>query len=43
MVLSKAVVLGAAMFALAACETGPKSVGNVSGGGAKVASGWSAV
>ncbi len=44
MVLSKAVVLGAALFALAACETGPKSVGNVSGGGgAKVASGWSAV
>ena len=43
MVLSKAVVLGAAMFALAACETGPKSGGNVSGGGAKVASGWGPV
>ena len=44
MVLSKAAVLGAAMFALAACETGPKSTGNVSGGGgAKVASGWMAV
>ncbi len=44
MVLSKAVVLGAAMFALAACETGPKSGGNVSGGGsAMVASGWGPV
>ncbi len=44
MILSKAVVLGAAMFALAACETGPKSGGNVSGTGvAKAASGWGPV
>ena len=45
MVLSKAVVLAGAMFALAACETGPKSDGTVSGGGsgAKAAGGWVAV
>ncbi len=44
MVLSKAVVLTAAMFALAACETGPKSDAKVTGGGgAKVDGSWVAV
>jgi peptidoglycan-associated lipoprotein len=44
MILSKAVVLGAAMLALAACETGPKSGGNVSGTGvAKAVGGWGPV